>query len=80
MNIKNGILNVSKHGNKHDLIHFVTDFAIHVSLNQNYDIIIEFVISQNIMIFISRNSIFDIRILDEILISKMNLRHHKSNL
>ena len=24
MNIKNGILNVPKHGNKHDLIHFVT--------------------------------------------------------
>ena len=24
MNIKNGILNVLKHGNKHDLIHFVT--------------------------------------------------------
>ena len=26
MNIKNGILNVPKHGNKHDLIHFVTKF------------------------------------------------------
>ena len=25
MNVKNGILNVPKHGNKHDLIHFVTD-------------------------------------------------------
>ena len=24
MNIKNGILNVPKHGNKHDLIHFLT--------------------------------------------------------
>ena len=24
MNIKNRILNVPKHGNKHDLIHFVT--------------------------------------------------------
>ena len=24
MNIKNGILNVPKHGNNHDLIHFVT--------------------------------------------------------
>ena len=29
MNIKNGILNVPKHGNKHDLIHFV----IHTKTN-----------------------------------------------
>ena len=28
MNIKNGILNVPKHGNKHDLIHFVTTVKI----------------------------------------------------
>ena len=28
MNIKIGILNVPKHGNKHDLIHFVTDIKI----------------------------------------------------
>ena len=27
MNIKIGILNVPKHGNKHDLIHFVTPFG-----------------------------------------------------
>ena len=25
MNIKNGILNMLKHGNKHDLIHFITN-------------------------------------------------------
>ena len=27
MNIKNGILNVPKHGNKHDLIQFVTIYV-----------------------------------------------------
>ena len=28
MNIKIGILNVPKHDNKHDLIHFVTEFPL----------------------------------------------------
>ena len=32
MNIKIGILNVLKHGNKHDLIHFVT--VSHMELQQ----------------------------------------------
>ena len=32
MNIKNGNLNVPKHGNKHDLIHFVTDRNEGISL------------------------------------------------
>ena len=30
MNIKNGILNVPKNGNKHDLIHFVTVTTVFV--------------------------------------------------
>ena len=36
MNIKNGILNVPKHGNKHDLIHFVT---LTFGTNVEYDLL-----------------------------------------
>ena len=38
MNIENGILNVPKHGNKHDLIHFITvihRYAAWLHENQN---------------------------------------------
>ena len=35
MNIKNGILNVPKHGNKHDLIHFVTYSMCHFQIRNN---------------------------------------------
>ena len=35
MNIKIGILNVPKHGNKHDLIHFVTPVQIEDGNNEN---------------------------------------------
>ena len=36
MNIKICILNVPKHGNKHDLIHFVTRFIIVFLLNSDF--------------------------------------------
>ena len=61
-------------------INFPDDFAIQVSLNQIYDMIIEFVISQNIWFLSHEIWVSDIRILDDILISKMNLWYHKSNL
>ena len=37
MNIKNDIFNVSKHGNKHDLIHFVTTLTMSAQLFEEND-------------------------------------------
>ena len=40
MNIKIGILNVPKHGNKHDLIHFVTGRQVYVIFGDSINVYI----------------------------------------